>query len=133
MMCPFSILMFLQRWDILDHFLKIGKSDHAVKEMECFFSVVAVKKHYLGNNNQSSVYHTLLTSSYDELDFICNEYKCYLAQVEQEQFLRAKEYARREKENATKSGMLQSIKIGERCTGNCSTCNRTECIEEKRQ
>lgn len=97
------------------------------------FSIDWVKKHYLGNNNQSSVYHTLLTSSYDELDFICNEYKRYLAQVEHEQFLRAKEYARREKENATKSGMLQSIKIGERCTGNCSTCNRTECIEEKRQ
>ena len=86
---------------------------------------------YLDKDKNSSIYNALLTSSYNKLDFICGEYKRYLAQIEHEQYLKAKEYARLERENAIKSGTYQPLEIGRKCTGNCSTCNRTDCIEGK--
>ena len=88
-------------------------------------------KNHLGKEINSSIYYALLTSLYDKLDFLHIEYKRYLEQVEYKKFPNAKEYSRVERENTIKHWTIQPLEIGRKCTGNCSTCNRSECIEDK--
>lgn len=93
------------------------------------------KNRTIFKSNDFSLY-LFLINDFEKLDQLCEEYREYICQnnhfLREEQ--RKKEITFREKEKmlAIKNGPYQNLEIGRACTGNCSTCDREECVENKR-